>query len=98
MFCAVCGSHFAAGPTHCPLCGATLPASAARTATVTDEALVRLFGGHILLGRAFAFVAKDALQKPGLGWIQRLLGGGRAPRPSSSRSSIASRCSSPAPR
>ena len=83
MFCAVCGSHFAAGPTHCPLCGATLPSSAARTvtATVTDEALARSLGGDILVGRAFAFVAKTALQKPGLGWIQRLLGGSRAPRP-----------------
>ena len=83
MFCAVCGSHIAAGPTHCPRCGATLPSGAARTvtATVTDEALARSLGGDILLGRAFAFVARTALQKPGLGWIQRLLGGGRAPRP-----------------
>jgi hypothetical protein len=85
MFCAVCGSHIQAGPTHCPLCGATLPSSASQpsnaSVTVTDEGLARSLGGDILVGRAFAFVAKTALQKPGLGWIQRLLGGGRAPRP-----------------
>ncbi|MEO5727582.1 MAG: hypothetical protein ABIV93_11345, partial [Byssovorax sp.] len=70
-----------AGPTHCPRCGMTLPSSAARTITVTDEALARSLGGEILLGRAFAFLGKTAFQKPGFGWIQRLLGGAREARP-----------------
>ncbi len=79
----------------CPRCGAFVPDSrpcsncgfnpraegAAPSLTVTDDALARSLGEDILLGKAFAFLGKSAFQKPGMGWIQRLLGGGRAPRP-----------------
>ena len=82
MICAGCGSHVAT-ISICPQCGAPLPWGATPTprVTVTDEALARSLGGDILLGRAFAFAGKTAFQKPSLGWVQRLLGGGSAARP-----------------
>jgi hypothetical protein len=69
--------------TSCNVCGAAVTAGvlSAKGVTVTDESLARSLGGDLLLGRAFAFASATAFQKPGLGWIQRLLGGGRAARP-----------------
>lgn len=81
MFCAQCGSFNTDDPTHCTRCGFMLRAAVNRALAVTDEALARSLGADILLGRAFAFAGKTAFQKPGMGWIQRLLGGARAARP-----------------
>jgi hypothetical protein len=80
MLCAQCGFPVAAGPTFCPTCGFKLASAAASSITVTNDALARSLGEDILVGRAFAFVRATAFQKPGMGWIQRMLGGGRAAR------------------
>jgi hypothetical protein len=84
MNCAQCGSFFTADRTFCPICGfkmGSVGPVAAPALTVTDDALARSLGEDILVGKAFAFLGKTAFQKPGMGWIQRLLGGGRAARP-----------------
>jgi len=83
MNCLGCGSFIAAGPIHCPRCGELLPQDAqdaVRSVIITDDALARSLGADILLGRAFAFANKTAFQKPGLRWMQRLLGGSRPAR------------------
>lgn len=46
--------------------------------TVTDHVLAGRFD-DIVVGKAFVFLGEGAFEKPGLGWVQRLLGG--APRP-----------------
>ena len=43
--------------------------------TATDANLARSFGRDIVLGRAFAFIGKQAFRQQGLSWVQRLLGG-----------------------
>lgn len=48
--------------------------------TATDHGLVHSVGADILLGKAFAFVSKDALKKPGLAWVASLLGSQPKPR------------------
>lgn len=81
--CSQCGWMLQDRDTSCNFCGAAVTASglSPKAVTITDDALARSLGGDILLGRAFAFASAKALQKPGMGWIQRMLGGGRAPRP-----------------
>jgi len=49
--------------------------------TVTDHILTSTVGAEIRLGSAFAFISRDAFQRPGLGWIQTLIGGPLAARP-----------------
>jgi hypothetical protein len=46
--------------------------------TATDHALAQSVGGDVLLGKAFAFIGKDAFKRPALAWVARLVGG--APR------------------
>ncbi|APR87648.1 type II protein secretion system protein [Minicystis rosea] len=43
--------------------------------TANDFALAHSVGGDILLGKAFAFVSKDAFARPALAWVARLFGG-----------------------
>ena len=43
--------------------------------SATDHALVSSVGKDILVGKAFAFVGKDAWKKPALAWVSRLLDG-----------------------
>jgi hypothetical protein len=45
-----------------------------------DPSLAHSIGAEILLGKAFAFVGKDAFAKPALGWVARLLGRDAGPR------------------
>jgi hypothetical protein len=49
--------------------------------TVSDWSLAQACGGDIHVGKAFAFIGRSAFAHPGLSWIARTFGDGRAMRP-----------------
>jgi hypothetical protein len=88
MFCPVCGASAAPTDKLCGICASSLsplqdrsPGPRDRRVTPTDLAIASSFGSEILLGKAFAFLAKAAFNRPSLSWVQQLLGEPKSARP-----------------
>lgn len=86
MSCWRCGASIGPADAFCGTCGsaASPPGEGSRPfdarVIATDRRLAESFETDILLGKAFAFLTRDAFCRPGLGWVQALLGGPEAAR------------------
>lgn len=81
-FCCICGTPMVAAPPPPPVAPfpppppvPLPPAPFPGHGAVTDAALAARFGDDVVVGAQFVFLGKDAFRKPGLAWVQQLLGG-----------------------